>query len=542
VSGDSLASRRTAFAVARLVLSGVLLVSGLAFAWERYRHFRGNDAEAATQQASSTLPVEGREIHLRVAGDAWPGYAPFRGEPVLKATLRAHGYQVRYVLNPVLDAPQARLQALVAGEIDVALVPLASLVRFASTASEAVPVVQFVVDESTGGDALLLNPDAEVPAQFVKFESCTSPDGANDALLRFASQALPDTFSQVSPVAPVNSQVQCLEQMRKGNLHIAALRNPYAALARSEGQHTLLSSRELGAHLNFDVAVSRRDVNSAQRSAIRELARAYFASTEHWRAEPTSATHFLNQDCAGLCAKDGALGAQFLSEMRLFDLKDNGCVWFGACPEGGSLLDAVRDLAKLYSDHATAKTHLEHAESLFDTAALLDLANESGLRFAEAPAVVSVAAGTAPATAGSKVGADSRPESGGVSHYDIPPLDRKAAAAAYLGRLALPQIEFAPGSFQLDATAQTQLQGWARYLWRFPGECLRVTGYSTAKEEPEPDHRLSRVRAQAVARELTRLQPQSFPESRFEIVAQRAETGVVNARSVEIGVLRCKVW
>jgi outer membrane protein OmpA-like peptidoglycan-associated protein len=407
--------------------------------------------------------------------------------------------------------------------------------------------VQFVVDESTGGDVLLVNRNVERLSLLSRVDTCVALDGASDAFRRFAFDALPGILSPAKSAASLSFQGNCLEQIRQDKVQLAALRNPHAALARSEGQRVLFTSWQVGAHLNFDVAVSRRDLDPLQRRAIRALAGAYFASVTHWRTEPENAARTLQNDCATLCEKDPSLGGQFLADMKLFNLQDNGCVWFGACREGGSLREAVQELSALFAhDKQQGGPELRFPlEELFDASTLLNLAREAGMDFGATKAALGLAPGASGATPGAAE-LDVQTPSVAVLHYkvlhEVPRLAKTAVDVDAESTVKLPKLEFAAGSFQLDFAAQTQLKQWSRVLWRFPGVCFRVIGYSTFKEEPEPDFRLSRVRAQAVASELTRLRPDAFPETRFELVAKRAAVGVVNARSVEMGVLPCKVW
>jgi outer membrane protein OmpA-like peptidoglycan-associated protein len=122
-----------------------------------------------------------------------------------------------------------------------------------------------------------------------------------------------------------------------------------------------------------------------------------------------------------------------------------------------------------------------------------------------------------------------------------------AATAAKAGALTLPGISFGEASYQLDAAAQATIADVAEKLQPFPTMCIRIIGYSTRREDPDPAHRLSRLRGLAVAQELTRLQPTTFPASRFDVRglgADRTDEGKsvskgAKARKTEFALFTC---
>jgi outer membrane protein OmpA-like peptidoglycan-associated protein len=122
-----------------------------------------------------------------------------------------------------------------------------------------------------------------------------------------------------------------------------------------------------------------------------------------------------------------------------------------------------------------------------------------------------------------------------------------AATAAKTGALTLPGISFGEASYQLDAAAQATIADVAEKLRAFPTMCIRIIGYSTRREDPDPAHRLSRLRGLAVAQELTRLQPTTFPASRFDVRglgADRTDEGRsvskgAKARKTEFALFTC---
>jgi outer membrane protein OmpA-like peptidoglycan-associated protein len=115
-----------------------------------------------------------------------------------------------------------------------------------------------------------------------------------------------------------------------------------------------------------------------------------------------------------------------------------------------------------------------------------------------------------------------------------------------VGSLTLPTIGFEHASFQLDESAQLTLARIAETLRAFPTMCIRVVAYSTPREDPDPNHRLSKLRAMAIAQELTRLNPPRFPNARFDVRALGSGyapghkgQNAAHPRRAELGLFTC---
>jgi len=272
---------------------------------------------------------------------------------------------------------------------------------------------------------------------------------------------------------------------------------------------------------------------------LRRFTYAYFAAVAaHGRDADAHAT-FLTEDCGSECKGDPTIGASILASLDVLDLEENLCLWFGQCSTPSKLKVRIEKTGKLLTAKGKLATSaLPNPEAVVDASFLVAAKN----RRLQAAALAAEVSGPGTTLPQPKFEAKER-----GYEYAIAKAAAAAAVPPKVGTLTLPGIAFGHASYQLDAAAQSTIVAIADSLRSFPLMCIRIIGYSTKQEDPDPAHRLSKLRGFAIAQELTRLDPATFPTNRFDVRglgAGRTQEGKslangAKARKTEFGLFTC---
>ncbi len=156
---------------------------------------------------------------------------------------------------------------------------------------------------------------------------------------------------------------------------------------------------------------------------------------------------------------------------------------------------------------------------------------------ARAPRVEVPAAPAIPVPAAPQVAAPVSGEMGALSAY--------LSGAAGSGRFAFPALEFATGSTDLTAGAQSVLDQLAGVLAQYPDARVRIEGHADATGSPNANQALSQARADSVKSALTqrgvaagRVETAAFASDRPLVAGDRAEAMAHNRRAEIVVIAR----
>jgi outer membrane protein OmpA-like peptidoglycan-associated protein len=476
------------------------VLAAFAGSWG-YAYFK----DARTTEGS---PPSFEATTFKVAADPRSGYSTFRKEPRLASALARDGITLDYLEDEKYYDQNERLRALAEGEIDIALTTLDAFLQFGAKhkQGEAYPgAILFGIDESAGGDAIFMSKgrtsfDDVKPTDKVCFAAGTPSEHLWDfASLSFAT--LGGGLSQDNGVVAKD----CWEKLERGDVQVAALWQPYTALALKAGYPKVFATGGQADDLILDVAVAGRAVLEKKRPAIARLVGAYFTTIDGYGRDPLAHAAFVTQDCGVDCAADNALGTAVLEGIDFLTLEENSCLWFGLCDQPSKLAERVGKTGRLLMAKGKLEPlSLPEPASIIDASFLVELKQE---RSSRAELARAVAGPETRAQVGQAFQAREK-----VYAYTVP-----GAEGAAVGTLKMPNVAFPEGSYMLTEEARATVALIADTLESFPALCVRIAGHTNSTGDPQANRALSKLRAMAIGAELTKLDTRAFPKERFDI-------------------------
>jgi len=498
-------------------------------------------------QAAATLEAAPPPTRLKVAGDPSSGYSTFRNEPRLTAALTKNHVDLEYLHEEKYYDPSERMRALSVGNLDIAVMTLDAFIQFGAKhqkAGQYPGVILFAIDESAGGEAIFMAKgrsgfDEVKPGDEVCFTSGTPSEHLWDfASLSFA--ALNNGLVEEK----VAVAKDCWEKLEGGMVDLAVLSQPYTALAVKAGYARVFATGGPADDLIVDVAVAGRDALAQKKHALQQLASAYFETVDAHVKDPAGHAAFVTKDCGKDCASDNALGSAVLESIDFLTLDENACLWFGFCGGPNKMIDRIGKTGRLLAAKGKIDERaLPEAASLLDTSFLETSRNARvrATRVAAAPSTASTAAPAAPE-------AKPREEPAATERvYSYTAAAAKAGSA--VGTLELPNVAFAEASFALNDEARAKIGVIAETLRGFPALCVRIVGHTNSTGDEEENRRLSKYRAQAIAAQLTNVDPSVFPKERFDVQGLGSERPVLTdgvedkiaSRRTEFTLINCSL-
>ncbi|MGL6290800.1 MAG: ABC transporter substrate-binding protein, partial [Silanimonas sp.] len=286
---------------------------------------------------------------LRFGMDLWAGYFP----AVIaeqQGLMAAEGVALKVTFS---RDTKGLIAEFAAGHHDLVGVSLGDAI----TLSEARPdvVVLLVANESTGGDQILRSPridaaslDGDAPLRVATAMGGFGELFTQTWLQRANVDARRVTWSNVdaSDVAAA---------LREGRIDYGHTWVPYATAAVAEGATPVFSSAETPG-LVLDVVVTTRETVQRHPEALRGFARAWFAASARWQADPTPG-HAIAEAALGLPP-----GSATLDGLRLHTLAENRQLMTGGAD--APLASLVNRYADFFVEHGSLSTPPQ-AERLF---------------------------------------------------------------------------------------------------------------------------------------------------------------------------------
>jgi outer membrane protein OmpA-like peptidoglycan-associated protein len=492
-------------------------VAAFAGSWG-YAHFKDAGARDANVVAPAEPAVRSEPTTFRVAGDPWSGYSTFRREPRFAAALAKDNIAVQYLDEEKYYDQNERLRALAAGELDLALTTLDAYLQFGAKHlqnGQYPGAIIFGIDESAGGDAIFLSRahgsfDDVKPTDAVCFAAGTP----SEHLWDFASLS----FSALNADLPRDLGVvakDCWDKLEKGAVQVAVLWQPYTALAEKAGYPKVFSTGGQADDLILDVAVASRSVIESKRARLQQLVAAYFKTIDGYARDRAAHSAFITGDCGADCAADVALGSAVLEGIDFLSLEENSCLWFGLCDKPGKLGPRVEKTARLLVAKGKLDRNLVPPAQSISAPQFLATLKEAQLGDAR--------------LARSVLGPDSEQQP--AKHFQLEEREYDytvpGAEGAPVGKLQMPNVAFPEASYMITPEAQQTIGIIAETLRSFPALCVRIAGHTNSTGDAHANRALSKLRAMAIATQLTRIDPKAFPKERFDVRGHGSERPIL---------------
>jgi outer membrane protein OmpA-like peptidoglycan-associated protein len=459
---------------------------------------KGGASSGALPEAEAPPRDVGLEV-VRVAGDPWSGYSTFRGEPRLKSALAQKGIALEYLDDPELYDQDKRMQALAEGKLHLALTTIDAFLQHGAKhrVNGRYPgVIVWNVDESDGGDAIFLTKGrAGFDSVQATDRVCYAAGTPSEHLWDFASLAFDRLNSRLQTDNGVVAS-DCWKKLEAGQVQIAVLWQPSTAIAVKAGYPKVFATGGQADDVIIDVVVANREYLSSHRATVTEVARAYFETIDWQLSHPEEHAQLITRDCGPDCEGSIELGRAVLEGIDFLTYEENSCLWWGRCGTPAKLGERIEKTGRLLA----AKGKILN-EELPAPASILDDGCLASLEAAGAP---HTAVQTLQVKASEK-------------RYSYVASATSSNGDGDVGTLRLPSIYFPEARADLDQNAASVVEVIADQLRAFPALCVRIHGHTNSAGNPANNLMLSEARAHSIASHLSRLDPDVFPLSRFDV-------------------------
>ncbi len=476
------------------------------------------DGDGPASAGSGDKSTSGKKM-IRIAGDPWSGYSTFRGEPRMAAKLAKDNLAVDYIDDEKYYDQNARMEALAAGKIDLALTTLDAFLQHGikNLKDGKYPgVILWNIDESNGGDAIFL---AKGRSSFDDVKAsdkvCYSEGTPSEHLWDFASLSFSNLGDNLGTDNGVVAE-DCWKKLKDGKVQVAVLWQPFTAIAEKDGYQKVFATGGQADDVIVDIIVANRDYVVKEKDAIDKLIRAYFSTIKAYEKDTGGHGKFITADCGPDCKGDESLGKAVLAGIDFLTYEENACLWWGLCGKPAKMNARIRKTGRLLSAKGKiAAAKLPRAETILNDSFLKGMKAEQDdqLRLA------------------SEVGGDNTKVAEKVKveekKYEYAADAKKDEEGKDVGTLRLPNIYFAEGSAALDVNANSVVDGIGDRLQSFPALCVRVYGHTNSVGPPGPNKALSEQRAQSIVNYLKAKDGFAFPASRFDVRGFGAEQVVM---------------
>ena len=491
----------------------IILAAGGFFAWSKLIKpaLEKKDQDAKEEALGKTTSVKKYGTMIRVAGDPWSGYSTFRNEPRLASALAKDDIGIEYVDDEKLYDQNERMAALASGKIDVALTTVDAFLQHGVKHRDKnglyPGVILFNIDESNGGDAIFLSKDRKSFDDVRSTDKvCFSTGTPSEHLWDFASLSftrLGDNLQQDNGVVAKD----CWDKLKSGKVQAAVLWQPFTAIAEKAGYPKVFATGGQADDVIVDVAVANRQFVVKSQPALAKLAQAYFKTIDSYVKDSKAHATFITEDCGPDCAGDALLGTAVLEGIDFLTYEENACLWWGLCGSPAKMIDRVKKTGRLLTAKGKLKaSDAPNPESILNDSFLRELKSQ----MTEQAKLAAEVAGENTKVAGPELKAKEKT-------YTYAADKTKGDMSSDVGTLNLPNVYFGEAKFDLDQNAGSVVEGIGEKLRSFPALCVRVHGHTNSTGNPGANKALSERRARAIVKQLQTWDPESFPDTRFDV-------------------------
>jgi ABC-type nitrate/sulfonate/bicarbonate transport system substrate-binding protein len=433
-----------------------------------------------------------------VASDSFSGYAILRSDRV-KEDLR--GRQIKLTFRDDKGDYVARIKALRAGEVQLAVFTIDSLITAGAKAGEFPGSIVLVIDETKGGDAIVALKSAvtnlqdlnDASARLVLTPNSPSEFLARVVLAHFNLPNLPEKWwVEADGAADVYKKFRSAAPTEK---KAYVLWEPYVSKAlQTPGAHVVLDSSRVKGYI-VDVLVAERAFLRDHPELVRAVVEAHCRANYAYTQTQNGLQQLVMQD-----AKQ--TGAEILDEAKA-----------GQVVAGIQWKNTLENYAQFgLSNGREGATHLEDiianiTDVLVKTKALPSdplAGKHTTLFYSQVLAGMkadnfhpgknlNIIDGLGTAADAEKVRADKELATLTAEQWN---------GLRPVGQLRVEPIVFRRASASINEQSQRDLEELAKRLESYPQFYLRVIGHARAEGDPEANRQLAQTRAEAAAQYL----------------------------------------
>lgn len=421
-----------------------------------------------------TSDARDTKAHIVVGVDNWVGYLPLCSAE-MRREMRRRGYLFE-CRDDGADTP-GRIQRLQAGEIQFAVATVDSYLLNGATKNYPGTIVA-VIDESKGGDAIVAWKDQLARIEDLKTKPIAgiafTPGSPSEHLLKSVA-----THFDLAHLKQKNGSWRrdakgspdALAKLLAHESAAAVLWEPDVTKALGNPGIAKLLGTENTRLLIVDVLVADRGLTQKQPELVADVLAAYFKTLKQFADDREALLAEVRKTLDTSPAQIEAL----LNGVRWVSLAENAQAWMAGA---GSLAEAIDGAVRILIDAGDFRDN--------------PIPDRDPYRLVNSQFVAQLFAPLASATAPS-----------GLSERRFPQLDAKGwGALREVGTLRTRPIMFQSGTAELAYDGKVELDRMAESLRHYPNFRILVKGHSGVAGDPDENRRLSKERAESVARYL----------------------------------------
>jgi ABC-type nitrate/sulfonate/bicarbonate transport system substrate-binding protein/outer membrane protein OmpA-like peptidoglycan-associated protein len=472
--------------IAAILWCFILALLGVAYKFWVHPHL-SKKLKEATGSASHYRD------EVALAADSFSGYCVLRSD-AFKEELRGRGIKVS-VTDDKADYT-ARLDALRAGKVQMAVFTIDSLIVAGAKAGDFPATIVWVIDETQGGDAIVAYEKALASVQDLNDPAAKivlTPNSPSEFLARvlLAHFSLPRL--QANWMVSADGANEVYRQFRAANSaekKAYVLWEPYVSRAlQQSGARVLLDSKQLKGYI-VDVLVAQREFLRDKPEVVKGVVEAYARASYRYTSETDGMAKLVVEDArqTGAESLDAAQAKRIVEGIQWKNTLENYAhfgvatgVERGGLPTMedmiGNIMDVLVKTKAIASDPLSGK----HTTLFYDRI-LTDL---RAARFHPGQGL-NVIPGV-----GTNVEAVRQAQ-------ELPALPPEEwSKLRPVGELRIAPISFGRASANLTLDSERELQDLARRLKTFPRFYVRVIGHARAEGDPEANRALAASRSEA---------------------------------------------
>jgi ABC-type nitrate/sulfonate/bicarbonate transport system substrate-binding protein/outer membrane protein OmpA-like peptidoglycan-associated protein len=463
---------------------------------------------------------------LVVAADSFSGYCVLRSE-AFKQELRNR--QIKLAVEDDKADYAARLDALRAGKVQLAVFTIDSLITAGARAGDFPATIVLVIDETQGADAIVgydkgvasLQDLNDPSAKIVLTPNSPSEFLARVVLAHFSLPRLKDNWMvSADGAGEVYKQFKATKPVEKKAF---VMWEPYVSRALQQpGAHVLLDSGKLKGYV-VDVLVAQREFLRDKPELVKSVVEAYGRAAYRYSAEPDGMTKLVAEDAkqTGSESLDAAQAKRIVDGIQWKNTLEN-YAHFGLTSGSGvptledmiaNITDVLLKTKAIPSDPLNGNYTTLFYDRVLSELRAADFHPNQGLN------MLGVASNTEAIR----------------QEKELPVLTPEQWKVLQpVGELRIAPISFVRASADLNIDGERELQDLARRLKTFPRFYLSVVGHARAEGDPEANRLLAQSRAETAANYLI---GQGIPSQRLhtETASASVEGGEAQAVTFSVG-------
>lgn len=447
--------------------------------------------ESEQKATSDAVKTRGK---IRIAMDNWIGYFPLRSLE-MKNLMRASGY-ILLCEDDKADYSQ-RMERLRNQEIDFAVATVDSFMLNAAQYNYPGTIVM-VIDESKGGDAILARKNKVTSFDDLKGRTDIRVAFTPDSPSHYLAKAAADHFNvpELLPSGKLRIETDGSEKAREkliaGKTDIAVCWEPDVSHALNNKEIIKILGTEDTERLIVDILIVNRKFVRKEPEIIKLLLNNYFKTLKKYRENSNLLLSHVKKE-TGLSEESVK---SMLKGVKWTNFTENCEKWFGISAPGGyanediiNTIEATAIILVNTGDFSSNPIPDDDPYRLTNSSFLEELFTRRTAVFTT-PKPKSMTAGTVNLLVNLIEAKFSRLDEAGWN------------ALKEIGTLKVEPIVFQSGATELDLLAKKIIDSAVERLKHYPNFRIIIKGHTSTRGDKEENLRLSKERAEAVARYL----------------------------------------